>query len=92
MLLKGKLWLNNTWWRKYRDLREESSILSWEIDLFQYELGRGDIFLVDEGVENCSSGDIPNLYAQEDMDTITTACKALATQAGLAPTKVNIFR
>ena len=42
-----------SWGGIFEFLRAESSILSREIDLFQCELGRGDIFLYYEGVENC---------------------------------------
>eukprot|EP00392_Amoebophrya_sp_AT5.2_P006221 g6231.t1 len=38
-----------------------------------------------------NSGDVPNLYPQEEMDQIVGSCKALASQAGLPPTKTNIF-
>uniref|UniRef100_A0A0G4EZA7 AAA+ ATPase domain-containing protein n=1 Tax=Chromera velia CCMP2878 TaxID=1169474 RepID=A0A0G4EZA7_9ALVE len=38
-----------------------------------------------------NSGDIPNLYKNEDMDNIITACRPLCVAAGLQPTKTNIF-
>ncbi|CAD7932621.1 unnamed protein product [Amoebophrya sp. A25] len=38
-----------------------------------------------------NSADVPNLYPAEEMDQIVGACKALASQAGLPPTKTNIF-
>merc|ERR1719399_1300986 len=38
-----------------------------------------------------NSGDVPNLYKTEDFDVITPACRPLCTQAGLQPTKSNIF-
>jgi dynein heavy chain len=38
-----------------------------------------------------NSGDLPNLYRAEDMEAILTTCRILAQQAGLAPTKTNIF-
>jgi len=45
-----------------------------------------------EAINNVlNSGDVPNLYAAEDMDAITMACRAGCTQAGMPPTKANIF-
>ncbi len=38
-----------------------------------------------------SSGDVPNMYKNEDMDAISNACRAACTKAGLQPTKANIF-
>jgi len=38
-----------------------------------------------------NSGDVPNLYKQEDMDVITLACRAACQAAGMQPTKANVF-
>eukprot|EP01033_Poteriospumella_lacustris_P000280 gene286-182_t len=38
-----------------------------------------------------NSGDIPNLYASEDLEAITTACKADCAKKRIPPTKLNIF-
>jgi dynein heavy chain len=38
-----------------------------------------------------NSGDVPNLYAAEDMDAITTACKPDCAKKKIPPTKLNIF-
>ena len=37
------------------------------------------------------AGDVPNLYAPEDDETITTACKQDCLRKRLQPTKLNIF-
>jgi dynein heavy chain len=45
-----------------------------------------------EAVNNVlNSGDVPNLYKQEDMDTISQACRSICQAMGMAPTKSNIF-
>jgi dynein heavy chain len=45
-----------------------------------------------EAVNNIlNSGDVPNLYAVEDMESIATACRAVCQQMGLQPTKANVF-
>jgi dynein heavy chain len=38
-----------------------------------------------------NSGDIPNLYVPEDLETITTVCKPECVRKKLPPTKMNIF-
>jgi dynein heavy chain len=38
-----------------------------------------------------NSGDVPNLYAPEDLEAITSACKADCVKKKLQPTKINIF-
>jgi dynein heavy chain len=38
-----------------------------------------------------NTGDVPNLYAVEDDETITTACKQDCIRKRLQPTKLNIF-
>jgi len=38
-----------------------------------------------------NSGDVPNLYANEDLEAIATACKPECVRKKLAPTKLNIF-
>jgi dynein heavy chain len=55
-----------------------------------------DVQVVDElmledtnGILN--AGDIPNLYAAEDIDAITQACRMDCQQKGLPATKLNIF-
>ena len=45
-----------------------------------------------EDVNNVlNTGDVPNLYAPEDDETITTACKQDCLRKRLQPTKLNIF-
>merc|ERR1719191_2668540 len=45
-----------------------------------------------EAVNNVlNSGDVPNLYKTEDMDTIGQACRSMCQAMGMAPTKSNIF-
>lgn len=45
-----------------------------------------------EAINNVlNSGDVPNLYALEDMDTIATAVRAFCQSLGMQPTKANIF-
>ena len=38
-----------------------------------------------------NSGDVPNLYAAEDIEAITTACKPECVKRRIPPTKLNIF-
>lgn len=38
-----------------------------------------------------NSGDVPNLYANEDLESITNACKADCARKRLPATKINIF-
>lgn len=38
-----------------------------------------------------NSGDVPNLYKGEDVDTIMQACRAACQQSGIPPTKANVF-
>jgi len=38
-----------------------------------------------------NSGDVPNLYAPEDMEKILTACRADCVKRKVPPTKLNIF-
>jgi dynein heavy chain, axonemal len=38
-----------------------------------------------------NSGDIPNLYAAEDLEAITNACKADCAKKRIPPTKLNIY-
>jgi dynein heavy chain len=38
-----------------------------------------------------NSGDVPNLYAPEDIEAITSACKPLCARKKIPPTKINIF-
>lgn len=38
-----------------------------------------------------NSGDIPNLYAAEDIDNILTNCRAKTIKKKLTPTKLNIY-
>jgi len=45
-----------------------------------------------EAINNVlNSGDVPNLYKTEDVDAISQACRAATQQAGMTPTKANIF-
>jgi len=45
-----------------------------------------------EAINNVlNSGDVPNLYKQEDIDAIMQACRAACQQAGIVPTKANVF-
>ena len=38
-----------------------------------------------------NSGDVPNLYKNEDLDAITQACRSACQSAGITPTKANVF-
>lgn len=38
-----------------------------------------------------NSGDVPNLYAAEDLETISTACRPECQRKRIPPTKLNIF-
>ncbi len=38
-----------------------------------------------------NSGDIPNLYSTEDLESIATACKPECAKRKIPPTKLNIF-
>ena len=38
-----------------------------------------------------NSGDVPNIYAQEELDKIYLGMKPVVEEAGLAPTKANFF-
>merc|ERR1719272_440322 len=38
-----------------------------------------------------NSGDVPNLYKNEDTDQISMACRSQCVSAGMTPTKANIF-
>ena len=38
-----------------------------------------------------NSGDVPNLYAAEDLETISTACRPECQKKKIPPTKLNIF-
>jgi len=38
-----------------------------------------------------NSGDVPNLYKNEDIDVIAQNCRAACQQAGLVPNKANVF-
>jgi len=38
-----------------------------------------------------NSGDVPNLYAVEDIDAITNACRGDCLKKRLPPTKINVF-
>lgn len=45
-----------------------------------------------EAINNVlNSGDVPNLYKVEDLDTIASGCRTVCQQQGLQPTKANIF-
>eukprot|EP00929_Paragymnodinium_shiwhaense_P087548 TRINITY_DN476_c0_g5_i1.p1 TRINITY_DN476_c0_g5~~TRINITY_DN476_c0_g5_i1.p1 ORF type:complete len:2570 (-),score=757.67 TRINITY_DN476_c0_g5_i1:167-7876(-) len=45
-----------------------------------------------EAINNVlNSGDVPNLYAVEDFDDISTSCRLLCQQLGMQPTKANLF-
>jgi len=45
-----------------------------------------------EAINNVlNSGDVPNLYATEDFESISTSCRALCQQLGMQPTKANLF-
>eukprot|EP00968_Pinguiococcus_pyrenoidosus_P017694 scaffold1786_cov250-Pinguiococcus_pyrenoidosus.AAC.1 len=55
-----------------------------------------DVQIIDttmlEDINNIlNSGDVPNLYAPEDIDAIMTACKPDCLKKRLPPTKMNIF-
>ena len=45
-----------------------------------------------EAINNVlNSGDVPNLYANEDFDAIATSCRQLCMSSGMQPTKANLF-
>jgi len=45
-----------------------------------------------EAINNVlNTGDVPNLYKNEDLDNIAQACRAACQQAGMQPTKANVF-
>merc|ERR1719440_867121 len=55
-----------------------------------------DTQIVNEQFVECvnnilNSGDVPNLYKNEDMDTIAGVARGLCTALGLQPTKANVF-
>jgi len=45
-----------------------------------------------EAINNVlNSGDVPNLYAIEDFEAISTSCRSLCQSLGMQPTKANLF-
>jgi dynein heavy chain len=45
-----------------------------------------------EDVNNVlNSGDVPNLYGPEEMETIMTTCRRDCLAKRITPTKINIF-
>ncbi|CAE8610871.1 unnamed protein product [Polarella glacialis] len=45
-----------------------------------------------ENINNVlNSGDVPNLYKNEDIDNIVQACRTACQQSGMPPTKANVF-
>ena len=38
-----------------------------------------------------NSGDVPNIYSIDELDSIYTTMKAIVQEAGLPPTKTNLF-
>jgi dynein heavy chain len=45
-----------------------------------------------EAINNIlNSGDVPNLYAVEDFEAISTSCRSVCQQLGMQPTKANLF-
>ncbi|CAE7390546.1 DNAH1 [Symbiodinium sp. CCMP2592] len=45
-----------------------------------------------EAINNVlNSGDVPNLYANEDFEAISTSCRQLCQSMGMQPTKANLF-
>ena len=38
-----------------------------------------------------NAGDVPNIYAPDELDTIYSAMKPIVQDEGLQPTKVNLF-
>ena len=38
-----------------------------------------------------NAGDVPNIYAQDELDNIYTQMKAIVQEANLLPTKTNLF-
>ncbi|CAJ1398655.1 unnamed protein product [Effrenium voratum] len=45
-----------------------------------------------EAINNVlNSGDVPNLYANEDMESISGACRQLCQNMGMQPNKANLF-
>jgi len=45
-----------------------------------------------EAINNVlNSGDVPNLYANEDFEAISSSCRQLCQSMGMQPTKANLF-
>lgn len=38
-----------------------------------------------------NAGDVPNIFAQEELDTIFTAMKPVVLDLGMQPTKANLY-
>ena len=38
-----------------------------------------------------NSGDVPNIYAPDELDSIYTAMKPIVLDEGMQPTKANLF-
>ena len=58
-------------------------------DVFEFQI-KSESFL--EDLNNIlNAGDVPNIYALDELDTIYTAMKPIVQDAGLQPTKTNLF-
>lgn len=56
---------------------------------FSPRVKRADPSFLSSGILN--AGDVPNLYAPEDMDKILSTCRIDCQKKKLQPTKMNIF-
>ena len=57
---------------------------------FQYTQIKSESFL--EDLNNIlNAGDVPNIFAQDELDTIYTAMKPVVLDLGLQPTKANLY-
>ena len=68
-------------------IRELSLLLQLHTHVLQI---KSEVFL--EDINNIlNSGDVPNIYPPEDLDKIFNEMKPVVQDAGLQPTKANLF-
>ena len=66
------------------DVEEDNTL-----DFFDFQI-KSEVFL--EDLNNVlNAGDVPNIYAPDELDTIYTTMKPIVQDEGLQPTKVNLF-
>ena len=89
------------------ELSKNYGVAEWREDLKKFMLAAGlnnsqTVFLFSdtqiksesflEDINNIlNSGDVPNIYSLDELDSIYTAMKAVVQEAGLPPTKTNLF-